>query len=71
MNVPCITFRDSTERPETCTLGTNVLVGTDLDKINDAFATLHSGEWKQGSTPELWDGKASERIISEILKLYA
>ena len=71
MNVPCITFRDSTERPETCTLGTNVLVGTDLNKINDAFTKLHSGKWKQGSTPELWDGKASERIISEILKLYA
>ena len=71
LNVPCITFRDSTERPETCTLGTNVLVGSDLDKINNAFARLHSGEWNDAQIPELWDGKASERIISSILALYA
>jgi UDP-N-acetylglucosamine 2-epimerase (non-hydrolysing) len=71
LNIPCITFRDSTERPETCTLGTNVLVGSDINKINSAFTTLHSGEWQQAQIPELWDGKASERIISSILALYA
>ena len=71
LNVPCITFRDSTERPETCTLGTNVLVGSDTTKINAAFAKLHSNKWQDAQIPELWDGKASERIISSILELYA
>ena len=71
LNVPCITFRDSTERPETCILGTNILVGSDTNKINSAFETLQSGDWKQSQIPELWDGKASERIISSILALYA
>lgn len=71
LNVPCITFRDSTERPETCTLGTNVLVGSDINKINSAFTTLRSKKWQQAQIPELWDGKASGRIISSILALYA
>lgn len=71
LNVPCITFRDSTERPETCTLGTNILVGNDLNKINSAFNTLNLKNWKQAKIPELWDGNASKRIISHILALYA
>jgi len=71
LNTPCITFRDSTERPETCTLGTNVLVGNDLNKINTAFNTLNSKNWKQAQIPELWDGNTSKRIISHILALYA
>lgn len=71
LNVPCITFRDTTERPETCTLGTNVLVGNDLIKINEAFTKLHGNTWKQTQIPELWDGKASKRIIDKILSLYA
>ncbi|MGB5418218.1 non-hydrolyzing UDP-N-acetylglucosamine 2-epimerase, partial [Algibacter sp.] len=61
MNVPCITLRDSTERPETCAIGTNILVGGDSEKIKNAFNTLLSGSWKQGETPELWDGKAAKR----------
>lgn len=70
LNIPCITFRDSTERPETCILGTNVLVGTDSSKINDAFDNLNTDNWKQAQIPELWDGKAAERIISKILSQY-
>ena len=46
MNVPCITLRDSTERPETCDIGTNVLVGSDSKKIKNAFKILLSGNWK-------------------------
>lgn len=71
LNIPCMTFRDTTERPETCSLGTNILVGSDVSKINTAFTLLHSGKWPQAQIPELWDGKASERIISSILALYA
>lgn len=70
MNVPCITLRNSTERPETCDIGTNVLVGTDPYKIEDAFKTLLSGKWKQGSIPELWDGKAAKRIVSHLVEIY-
>ena len=67
LNVPCITFRDSTERPETCELGTNVLVGNDKKKISDAFQKLKNSEWKETETIPLWDGKASERIIAQLL----
>ncbi len=70
MNVPCITLRDSTERPETCKIGTNVLVGSDTDKIADAFKTLLSGNWKQGQIPELWDGKAAQRITNCLVDIY-
>jgi UDP-N-acetylglucosamine 2-epimerase (non-hydrolysing) len=70
LNVPCITFRNSTERPETCSLGTNILVGNDSDKINKAFNTLERGAWKQGQQIPLWDGKAANRIVSRILKIY-
>jgi UDP-N-acetylglucosamine 2-epimerase (non-hydrolysing) len=70
LNVPCITFRDSTERPETCELGTNILVGNDLGKINNAFQLLDSENWKQTQPIPKWDGNASERILNHIIKLY-
>ena len=66
LNVPCITLRDSTERPETCDIGTNVLVGNDSEKIKNAFKILLSGNWKNGKIPELWDGKAAKRIVNHI-----
>ena len=70
MNVPCITLRDSTERPETCEIGTNILVGSDTKKIEDAFKTLLSGNWKQGQIPELWDGNAARRITNCLVDIY-
>ena len=70
MNVPCITLRESTERPETCDIGTNILVGNDSEKIENAFATLLSGSWKQGRIPELWDGQAAKRIINHLIDIY-
>ena len=66
MGVPCITLRDNTERPETCTVGTNELIGTNPAAIKPALDKLFAGEWKKGAIPELWDGKTAERII-EIL----
>ena len=66
MGVPCITLRDNTERPETCTVGTNELIGTKPEAIKPALDKLFAGEWKKGAIPELWDGHAAERII-EIL----
>jgi len=70
MNVPCMTLRDNTERPETCTIGTNELLGTNPEAIPPAFEKLFSGKWKKGSIPELWDGKTAERIIHHICMLY-
>ena len=64
MGVPCITLRDNTERPETCTVGTNELIGTNPAAIKPALDKLFAGEWKKGGVPALWDGHTAERIIA-------
>jgi len=69
MGVPCMTLRDSTERPETVTIGTNELLGTDPDALEPAMYKLFSGNWKVGSIPEKWDGKTGERIVEHIVKI--
>lgn len=70
LNVPCITFRDSTERPETCVLGTNVLVGQDLALIERAFDNLQAGNWPNAQSIPLWDGKAATRIVQSLISIY-
>lgn len=70
LNIPCITFRNTTERPETCDLGTNVLVGTNREKISEAFQKLKNSQWPNGKDIALWDGKASERIVKKLLEIY-
>jgi UDP-N-acetylglucosamine 2-epimerase (non-hydrolysing) len=69
MGVPCITLRDNTERPETCTVGTNELIGTNPAAIKPALDKLFAGEWKKGAIPELWDGHTAERIIDILADL--
>lgn len=69
MGVPCITLRDNTERPETCTIGTNELIGTNPNAIKPALDKLFADEWKKGSIPPLWDGHAAERIIDILVNL--
>ena len=64
LGVPCITLRDSTERPETVTIGTNELLGTDPAKLKPALDRLFACKWKKGGIPELWDGKTGERIVA-------
>ncbi len=66
MGVPCMTLRNSTERPETVTMGTNELLGTNPDAIAPAMQRLLSGNWKKGTVPPLWDGHTAERIIEII-----
>jgi len=69
MGVPCVTLRDTTERPETVTIGTNELIGTDSAKLKLALDRLFAGEWKKGSIPQRWDGKAGERIVAVLEKV--
>jgi UDP-N-acetylglucosamine 2-epimerase (non-hydrolysing) len=63
LGVPCLTLRTSTERPETVTMGTNELVGDDLDRLAALLAQLHAGSWKSARIPDRWDGQAGERIV--------
>jgi UDP-N-acetylglucosamine 2-epimerase (non-hydrolysing) len=69
MGVPCLTLRDSTERPETITIGTNELIGTNPANLGPALARLMAGQWKAGGIPEKWDGRAGERIVAELKRL--
>ncbi len=69
MGIPCMTLRNSTERPETCTIGTNELLGTDPKAIKPAMEKLLKGQWKKGEIPEKWDGKAAERIVQHLLEI--
>ncbi|MGL4564385.1 MAG: UDP-N-acetylglucosamine 2-epimerase, partial [Halioglobus sp.] len=66
LGVPCITLRENTERPITVEQGTNTVVGTDPDRIFACYADIMSRGGKAGRVPELWDGKAAERIVEVI-----
>ena len=66
LGVPCITIRENTERPVTVDEGTNVLAGTDPTRIVAEVRKVLTGQGKQGRRPQLWDGRAAERIV-EIL----
>jgi UDP-N-acetylglucosamine 2-epimerase (non-hydrolysing) len=63
IGIPCLTLRHNTERPITIEMGTNILVGTDPEKIKHAAFDILSGETKkEKALPPLWDGKAAVRI---------
>ena len=69
MKIPCITLRDTTERPETITMGTNVLVGTNAKLIKLNMEKALNSRWKKSHIPPLWDGKSAERIIQHLSDL--
>lgn len=66
LNIPCITLRENTERPETVTLGTNRLVGHDPQRISSAMADLMAGRWPAGAVPDKWDGNTAQRIVEHL-----
>jgi UDP-N-acetylglucosamine 2-epimerase (non-hydrolysing) len=67
LGVQCITVRENTERPITVKLGTNRLIGTNLQKVKEAALDILNGEIKYGTIPPLWDGHTAERITDIIL----
>jgi len=69
MKVPCMTLRDSTERPETITVGTNESLATNPKNVATFMEKLHNGYWKSGDIPDLWDGHTAERIVEDLLGL--
>ena len=69
MNIPCLTIRQNTERPETISEGTNELIGVNIKKFNSYFKKLFDGKWKSGKSPKYWDGKTGERIINKLIEL--
>jgi UDP-N-acetylglucosamine 2-epimerase (non-hydrolysing) len=70
LHIPCLTLRNSTERPETVTMGTNELIGDDIEKLQPCLKKIIDGQWKKGIVPPFWDGKTSERIIDILVKIY-
>lgn len=68
LNIPCFTMRNNTERPETQTIGTNTLVGTSIENLEKIFGQFLQNGPRKAGIPDLWDGKASERIIEILLE---
>lgn len=69
LGIPCITLRNSTERPETVNIGTNELVGDNLELLKKNIIKIIKNDWKTGSIPDHWDGKASVRIVDILTNL--
>jgi len=67
LGIPCLTMRPNTERPITCEIGTNVLVGTDPKRILHEANQILDGHTRPGVIPEKWDGHAAERIVDILL----
>lgn len=71
LGIPCLTMRPNTERPITCEIGTNVLVGTDPRRIVQEADAILDGQTRPGAIPEKWDGHASERIVGILCRQLA
>ncbi len=67
LSIPCFTMRNTTERPETQTIGTNTLVGTSIENLQKVFGEFVQNGTRISGIPELWDGKASDRIVAILL----
>lgn len=70
LGIPCVTLRNSTERPETVTWGSNELAGINPKNLIPYLEKIKNNEWKKSSVPPLWDGKTSVRIINKLIELY-
>lgn len=70
LKVPCITIRENTERPSTCEIGSNQLVGTQTKDILEAYQRVADGTLREPQVPPLWDGKAAERIVDILVRQF-
>ena len=68
LGIPCLTLRESTERPVTVDMGTNQVVGTDKKKILSALRATGNESPTRNRIPPLWDGRAAERIVDILIK---
>ena len=66
LGVPCLTMRENSERPVTISVGTNLLIGSDLERLKLELENISAGKFKKGSIPPLWDGRTAERIVADI-----
>ena len=66
-SVPCITLNSYTEHQETVTVGSNVLVGEDPQRLKEEMLRIEAGEWKKCALPDRWDGRTAERIVQILL----
>jgi UDP-N-acetylglucosamine 2-epimerase (non-hydrolysing) len=64
LGVPCLTLRNTTERPVTVTVGTNTVVGTDPAALRSHVGRILAGAGKTGGVPAQWDGRTAERIAA-------
>lgn len=71
LGIPCVTMRPNTERPITCEVGTNVLVGNDPEKIEEAVRRILLSPFVERKIPPLWDGRAGARIVAKLSELGA
>lgn len=69
LGIPCMTLRETTERPETIEIGTNLLIGKDMDLLRRSVEALTQGRWKTGQIPDKWDGRSGERIVTVLDEL--
>lgn len=71
LEVPCLTLRENTERPVTIDVGTNQLLGLDVPLVVAKAREVYAGHPKTGRIPDMWDGRAAERIVTILLERYA
>ncbi len=69
LGIPCFTLRNNTERPETVTIGTNEMIGENIEVLKKSLMQLNEGKWKEGGIPELWDGRSAERIVNVLTSM--
>jgi len=68
LQVPCLTLRNNTERPVTCTIGTNTLIPFQINEIEKYILQIENGTYKKGQIPDMWDGHATERIFNVLIQ---
>ena len=70
LRIPCITLRKNTERPVTVDVGTNLLLGLEVDAVVNAAREALQGRNTHGAIPELWDGHAADRIVDILARKF-